>query len=64
MRQRGAGAAVLWVFEQNPRARRFYERQGYALEPGRARVLEYETTRIFAVRYRKSLQLPSCLVDR
>ncbi|MDX6466917.1 MAG: hypothetical protein QOI27_1957 [Gaiellaceae bacterium] len=28
-RARGAGGAVLWVLEDNPRARRFYEREGW-----------------------------------
>jgi ribosomal protein S18 acetylase RimI-like enzyme len=29
MRARGAADAILWVLEDNPRARRFYEREGW-----------------------------------
>jgi ribosomal protein S18 acetylase RimI-like enzyme len=29
MRGRGAADAILWVLEDNPRARRFYEREGW-----------------------------------
>jgi ribosomal protein S18 acetylase RimI-like enzyme len=32
MRVRGEPAAVLWVLEDNPRARRFYEREGWTAE--------------------------------
>jgi GNAT superfamily N-acetyltransferase len=32
MRVRGATEATLWVVEANPRARRFYEREGWTLE--------------------------------
>jgi RimJ/RimL family protein N-acetyltransferase len=30
----GYGEAVLWVLEDNPRARRFYERTGWSLDGG------------------------------
>lgn len=29
MRARGAASAILWVLDDNPRARRFYEREGW-----------------------------------
>jgi ribosomal protein S18 acetylase RimI-like enzyme len=35
MRASGASRAVLWVLEDNPRARRFYEREGWTLDGGR-----------------------------
>jgi ribosomal protein S18 acetylase RimI-like enzyme len=36
MRAAGFRAAVLWVFEANERARRFYERAGWTLDGGRS----------------------------
>jgi ribosomal protein S18 acetylase RimI-like enzyme len=35
MRTRFSGEAVLWVLEDNPRARRFYEREHWALDGAR-----------------------------
>ena len=32
MRGRGAGGAILWVLDDNPRARRFYEREGWVAD--------------------------------
>jgi ribosomal protein S18 acetylase RimI-like enzyme len=55
MRGRGAQTAVLWVHEQNQRARRFYERRAYRLETGRAKTLAYGGMQTPAVRYRKTL---------
>ena len=34
LRALGFVAATLWVFERNARARRFYERHGWTVEPG------------------------------
>jgi GNAT superfamily N-acetyltransferase len=34
MRSAGYAEAVLWVLEDNPRARRFYEREGWSLDGG------------------------------
>ena len=31
MRGRGAAEAILWVLDDNPRARRFYEREGFSV---------------------------------
>jgi GNAT superfamily N-acetyltransferase len=47
--------AVLWVLEDNPRARRFYERAGWALD-GAAKEEEFLGTRVREVRYRISLR--------
>jgi len=43
--------ASLWVLEENPRARRFYEREGWTLDGGR-REEEFLGVRINEVRYR------------
>ena len=37
LREEGFDTATLWVLEDNPRARRFYEREGWALDDGAAR---------------------------
>jgi GNAT superfamily N-acetyltransferase len=34
LRERGNADAILWVLEENPRARAFYEREGWALDGG------------------------------
>ena len=34
LRASGYRDAILWVLEDNPRARRFYEREGWALDGG------------------------------
>jgi ribosomal protein S18 acetylase RimI-like enzyme len=54
MRARASGAAVLWVLEDNPRARRFYEREGWALD-GERKEDEYLGIRVAEVRYRIAL---------
>jgi GNAT superfamily N-acetyltransferase len=53
MRGRGATAAILWVLEDNPRARRFYEREGW-VEDGSAES-EYLGLTVPLVRYRLTL---------
>ena len=52
LRENGFAEATLWVLEDNPRGRRFYERAGWALDGGRQdeRFLE---TDVSEVRYRK-----------
>jgi ribosomal protein S18 acetylase RimI-like enzyme len=55
MRERGAQTAVLWVHDQNQRARRFYERRAYRLETEKRKALAYEGIQAPAVRYRKVL---------
>ena len=53
---RGAGfdAATLWVFDDNPRARRFYERYGWRAD-GARQELDVEGTKVWEVRYRLEL---------
>ena len=46
--------AILWVLADNPRARRFYEREGWALD-GARREGEHLGVRTAEVRYRTSL---------
>ena len=48
----GAGhdAAYLWVAERNPRARRFYEREGWALDEG-TKTEEFGGRELVEVRY-------------
>jgi GNAT superfamily N-acetyltransferase len=43
--------SILWVLEDNPRARRFYEREGWALDGGRKED-ELLGTTVAEVRYR------------
>jgi ribosomal protein S18 acetylase RimI-like enzyme len=54
MRLRASGDAVLWVLDDNPRARRFYEREGWALD-GERKEDEYLGLRVPEVRYRIAL---------
>ena len=53
MRGRGAADAILWVLEDNPRARRFYEREGWHAD-GSAES-EYLGLTVPLVRYRLTL---------
>ena len=48
---RFSGEAVLWVLEDNPRARRFYEREGWALD-GARKEDEWLGVTVPEVRYR------------
>jgi ribosomal protein S18 acetylase RimI-like enzyme len=50
MRGRGASGAILWVLDDNPRARRFYEREGWHAD-GSAES-EYLGLSVPLVRYR------------
>ena len=54
MRLRAPGDAVLWVLDDNPRARRFYEREGWTLD-GERKEDEYLGLRVAEVRYRIAL---------
>lgn len=54
LRTAGFDTASLWVLEDNPRARRFYEREGWALDGGR-REEEFLGVPVTEVRYRISL---------
>ena len=55
LRDAGLEAAVLWVLEDNPRARRLYEAAGWGPDGGRKRLGERGTDAL-AVRYRKCLR--------
>ena len=57
LRGRGYPAAILWVLEDNPRARRFYEREGWSLDTAEwARKVEpHLGVDVVEVRYRISL---------
>ena len=52
------GEAVLWVFEDNPRARRFYEDAGWSTDGG-AKDETWLGTTAPAVRYRVTLEAPA-----
>ena len=51
LRKDGCAEAVLWVLEDNPRARRFYEREGWELDGGRKED-DFLGVRVAEVRYR------------
>jgi GNAT superfamily N-acetyltransferase len=55
LREAGFAEAVLWVLEDNPRARRFYERAGWTVD-GAVKEDEFLGTRVREVRYRISLR--------
>jgi len=50
----GYGEAILWVLEDNPRARRFYEREGWELD-GAEKEDDFLGVRVAEVRYRIAL---------
>jgi ribosomal protein S18 acetylase RimI-like enzyme len=54
MRAAGYRDAILYVLDDNPRARRFYEREGWALDGGTKRE-ELLGVEIAEVRYRRGL---------
>jgi mycothiol synthase len=54
MRAAGNRDAILWVLADNPRARRFYEREGWALD-GARKDEEFLGLRVPEVRYRITL---------
>lgn len=53
LRADGFSTATLWVLEDNPRARRFYEREGWSVDGGRTG--EHLGVRTSEVRYRIAL---------
>ena len=53
LRARGTAAAILWVLDDNPRARRFYEREGW--RPDGSAESEYLGLTVPLVRYRMLL---------
>ena len=56
LRAEGFREAVLWVLEDNPRARRFYEREGWVLDGGGLREGEHLGVATAEVRYRIPLE--------
>jgi GNAT superfamily N-acetyltransferase len=54
LRELGHRDVVLWVLEDNPRARRFYESAGWRLDDAR-RPIEFLGIEVPEVRYRKQL---------
>lgn len=54
LREAGYRAAILWVLADNPRARRFYEREGWELD-GEAKEDDFLGVRVAEVRYRLTL---------
>jgi GNAT superfamily N-acetyltransferase len=54
LREAGHADAVLWVLVDNPRARSFYEREGWRLDGG-AKSEEWLGLTVSEVRYRRSL---------
>ena len=50
LRGEGCGEAFLWVLEDNPRARRFYEREGWELD-GERKEDDFLGVRVAEVRY-------------
>ena len=54
LRELGHTTAILWVLDDNPRARRFYELAGWAAD-GTAREIELFGFRFPEVRYTKTL---------
>jgi len=55
LRTQGYGEAVLWVLADNPRARRFYEREGWTSD-GRRRTGEHLGVRTDEIGYRIALR--------
>ena len=53
----GYREAILWVLEDNPRARRFYEREGWTLD-GSRKEDEFLGVKVTEVRYRLTLTPP------
>jgi ribosomal protein S18 acetylase RimI-like enzyme len=54
LRELGFDQASLWVLDDNPRARRFYEREGWALDDARKQD-EFLGVAVEEVRYRRPL---------
>jgi GNAT superfamily N-acetyltransferase len=54
LRDRGYADAILWVLADNPRARAFYEREGWALDGGE-KTDEFLGVAVRELRYRISL---------
>lgn len=55
LRERGFREATLWVLDDNPRARRFYEREGWELDDAATKEMEFFGMNVPVVRYRITL---------
>lgn len=55
LRTEGFDTAVLWVLKDNPRARRFYEKQGWEMTGIGAEFNDYSEVSLPEVEYRKEL---------
>lgn len=55
LRAEGFAAAVLWVLDDNPRARAFYEKHGWEASGMTAEYSDYAEARVPEVEYRKEL---------
>jgi GNAT superfamily N-acetyltransferase len=55
LRESGCREVILWVLEDNPRARRFYEREGWVLD-GERKEDEFLGVAVTEVRYRRVLR--------
>jgi GNAT superfamily N-acetyltransferase len=55
LRGHGFREATLWVLDDNPRARRFYAREGWRLDEGSVKEDEFFDVRVREVRYRITL---------
>jgi ribosomal protein S18 acetylase RimI-like enzyme len=54
LRESGCRDAILWVLEDNPRARRFYEREGWSAD-GQRKLDRFLGVQVAEVRYRTTL---------
>lgn len=55
LRERGYADAILWVLADNPRARAFYEREGWALD-GAEKADEFLGVAVRELRYRRAIR--------
>jgi GNAT superfamily N-acetyltransferase len=61
LREGGYGEAILWVLADNPRARRFYEREGWSPDGG-AKTDAFFGIAVTELRYRRSLSPSNSLL--
>jgi ribosomal protein S18 acetylase RimI-like enzyme len=57
--ERGFTEVSLWVLTGNGRARRFYERAGFQVDPSGTDIAEFLGTRLPEMRYRMALRTPT-----
>lgn len=54
--EQGCRGVTLWVLEANERARCFYKRLGFAMEPGTRRLFERDGATAPLIRYRRAVE--------